>query len=60
MVEELNYQFEFKPEILSQVRDWVDKAVHPKSIRNKILDELNDHRSHLSISRPKSRISWGI
>jgi methionyl-tRNA synthetase len=60
LVEELNYKFEFKAEILDKIKAWTHKAVHPQHMRNKMLDELTDHRSHLSISRPKSRISWGI
>jgi methionyl-tRNA synthetase len=59
-IEENNYVFEFKDEILEEIRAWTHKSVVPSTVRNKILDELKSSRADLSVSRPKKRISWGI
>ena len=32
----------------------------PVSTKNKVVDDLKDHRADLSVSRPSSRISWAI
>ena len=59
-IEEQNYVYRFEREVLEEIREWTNSHVSPKSIQNKMLDEVSQPRPHLSISRPKSRISWGI
>ena len=41
-VTEKNYTFEFKQEILREVRKWAQSAVTPVSVRNKVLDDLKE------------------
>ena len=62
---ETNYKFRLSDFRLSLI-DWLKhnpKAIHPMKIYNNVLQSLENFESavnDLSISRPKSRLNWGI
>ena len=57
-INETNYKFKFQD--LDLIKEWAERSVFPKTIRNKVIDELKTERNDLSVSRPSKRISWGI
>lgn len=62
-VSEENYLFNFNSEIKEKVGDWITSEgspVQPKYIRAQVLNDLKNSKDHISISRPKRRINWGI
>lgn len=34
--------------------------MEPQKVRNKVISDLLDSKDEISVSRPKSRLSWGI
>ena len=61
LIEEDNYLFEFKSQVLQEVKQWLlSGSVKPDYMASRINDLLEDIRPQLSVSRPKERISWGI
>jgi len=36
------------------------QSVVPEGVRNKVLQELEQRKAEISVSRPSERISWGI
>lgn len=61
-IQEKNYVFDIDLRLRKMVRDWIETsgAITPESIRNKLLDEIDNRKSEISVSRPTSRISWGL
>ncbi|KAK3850665.1 hypothetical protein Pcinc_042642 [Petrolisthes cinctipes] len=58
---EENYMFrlsEFREDLLVWLKD--DKRVQPKRFHQQLLTWLEDELPDLSVSRPRSRISWGV
>lgn len=62
MIEESNYFFK-----MSKYQDWLidhikthPDFIRPERYRNEVLSFLRDPLEDLSISRPKSRLKWGI
>ena len=62
MIEEANYFFR-----MSKYQDWLIDHIHahpefirPERYRNEVLAFLREPLEDLCISRPKSRLSWGI
>jgi len=43
-----------------KVAEWASASVQPNTIRNKVLADLAEQKGEISVSRPKSRLSWGI
>ena len=62
LVKEENFVFKVTDELKNQVHDWASKteSILPVSTKNKILSELGNMKSEISISRPKQRLQWGI
>jgi len=61
-IKEKNYFFKmskYQKELIKHVKS-NDKFILPKSRRNEILGFLKNDLNDLCISRPKSRLSWGI
>lgn len=59
-MKETNYKFSFDP-VINAVRTWVGpETVQPTTVLNSLLNTVSEDRQDLSISRPKSRIEWGI
>ena len=61
-LEEENYFFKLS-EFSRQVRDRVEKdelRILPKTSKNEIMQLLKEGLEDISISRPKSKLSWGI
>lgn len=60
LVEEENFVYTFKN--LQDVRKWASRpgAIVPQSIQKEIIEAIDHPRGDLSVSRPISRISWGI
>ena len=61
-VTEENFVFKLNDEMKNKISEWVTEsnAVQPLSVRNKFMSDLADLNSEISISRPRSRLSWGI
>ena len=59
-IEEANYLFKFRQEVLDEVEKWNEKATRPQYVKTVMKKSLEEINRELSISRPKSRISWGI
>lgn len=61
-VEEVNYFFrlsQYQDQIIKHIEDNPD-FIRPESRRNEVLSFLKNPLGDLCISRPKSRLSWGI
>ncbi|XP_040581477.1 methionine--tRNA ligase, mitochondrial [Lepeophtheirus salmonis] len=59
-VEEENYVFRIGP-YLPQIRKWLQTSVHPKMFLSAFSEEyLHNEDLRVSISRPSSRLQWGI
>ena len=61
-IKEKNYFFKmskYKSKLIDHIKK-NEKFILPKSRRNEILGFLNNDLNDLCISRPKSRLSWGI
>ncbi len=61
-IREKNYFFRmssFQEALIRHIHDHPD-WIHPESRRNEVLGFLNKPLEDLSISRPKSRLAWGI
>eukprot|EP00096_Caligus_rogercresseyi_P014947 TRINITY_DN7401_c0_g1_i1.p1 TRINITY_DN7401_c0_g1~~TRINITY_DN7401_c0_g1_i1.p1 ORF type:complete len:534 (-),score=70.43 TRINITY_DN7401_c0_g1_i1:55-1656(-) len=59
-VEEENYVFSLG-KYLPEIRKWQETAVHPKIFMSSFSNEfLHNESLVLSVSRPASRLSWGI
>jgi methionyl-tRNA synthetase len=54
--------FEITQEIRQAIREWavVPQSIVPEGIRTKIVQELEQRKAEISVSRPTERISWGI
>ena len=66
-VTEQNYVFEIRPEMFAELARWHSEAslngprrVGPEGIFNQVSAELKAHKSTISVSRPASRLQWGI
>ena len=65
-VVEENYVFRFDEGVKEKVREWANSAdgqspaVLPGYVRNKVLSDLAEQKFEISVSRPRSRLSWGI
>lgn len=59
-VTEHNYVFDIKPEMFKAVASWQTGRVVPESILNQVSVELKTHKPEISVSRPVSRLQWGI
>lgn len=62
-VTEQNYLFEFDDRIKQKIYDWInskDDPIKPEAIKNLTLKDLDASKEKISISRPRTRISWGI
>jgi len=66
-VTEQNYVFDITPELFAEVAKWHNEtSVHghrrviPESIYNLVSAELKVHKNTISVSRPTSRLQWGI
>ncbi|CAI2362179.1 unnamed protein product [Moneuplotes crassus] len=62
-ITEQNYLFKFDDNIKKNVHDWINSDTNPISpeyMKNLMLKSLTESKSHLSVSRPKSRVKWGI
>ena len=63
LVEEDNYVFEVTQELKDKIASWANSdsdAIVPNVIRKKVLSELEDQKMGISVSRPESRLQWGI
>ncbi len=61
-IEEKNYFFKmskYQQALIQHIEDHPD-FIHPESRRNEVLGFLRQPLGDLSISRPKSRLSWGV
>ncbi|CDW80999.1 methionyl-trna synthetase [Stylonychia lemnae] len=60
-ISEKNYIFDIDSRLKKVIESWIkDAIIKPDHIRNKLLDELHTRKSDISVSRPTSRISWGL
>ena len=62
-ISESNYLFNFSDSIKSKVYDWITgptNPIKPDYIKNQVLADLASLKPQISISRPRSRINWGI
>lgn len=62
-VTEQNYLFRFSPQIKEKVNSWAaaePSPIKPEYVKNQTLSDLEAQKDHISISRPKKRINWGI
>lgn len=60
--EEENYKFRLS-DMRERLIDWYERnagAVHPPSLHASLLESLQQPLADLSVSRPRSRLSWGI
>jgi len=61
LLEEKNYVFKISKELKQEIQIWLScESVQPEHLRNKLLDDLEQKGLEISVSRPLSRISWGI
>jgi methionyl-tRNA synthetase len=58
-IKEANYLFKFEDRVFEEVIKWTD-TVKPPYVGEVMKSSIKDLNRELSISRPKSRISWGI
>jgi len=58
-IKEANYLFRFEKEVLEKVSKWAE-TVEPAYVGSVMKSTIEDINRELSVSRPKSRISWGI
>ena len=59
-IKEANYLFRFEQEVMDKVDKWADEAIEPPYVGSVMKTNIQDLNRELSVSRPKSRISWGI
>ena len=59
-VTEENFVFQLDADMKKKVAGWISESVQPNTIRNKVLADLEEHKFEISVSRPRSRLSWGI
>ena len=55
VIKEANYFFR-----MSQYQDWLVDFIRPQRYRNEVLSFLKEPLEDLCISRPKTRLDWGI
>ena len=61
LLREKNYVFKISADLREEIQAWLmSEAVQPERLRNKLLDDLEQRGLEISVSRPTSRISWGI
>lgn len=60
LIEEDNFVYSFKN--LKDVREWASRegTIVPQFMKREIIESIDDRSGDLSVSRPVSRISWGI
>eukprot|EP00347_Sterkiella_histriomuscorum_P001261 403372711 len=61
LIQERNFVFDIDLRLRIQIKQWLNSgAVEPEHIKEKLLDDMNMRKSEISVSRPTSRIAWGI
>lgn len=59
-VTEENYVFQYDEAMNVEIAEWASDNVTPQSVRNKLLNDIKERKLEISVSRPSSRLSWGI
>jgi methionyl-tRNA synthetase len=59
-VQESNYVFNVRDDVRKKVHDWAKNAVLPEFMAKDMMNEVYQQNDTISVSRPSSRISWGI